>query len=895
MCDPTNKPTTSDRAALHALHALLAAILLVAVSGCEGATGTEGPAGKDGAEGAIGAAGATGQRGPKGDAGKDAIDGKKGDKGETGDKGATGDKGESGDVASAKGKLTGTVLSSLDSKGLSDVTVTAEPGAHTAKTDNQGAFDLGDLAIGAYTVTLAHGGFATQKLTGVGVVALTTTKLTATLLADPTVGAPPTVVVTDQLLAGFSAKVTLAATAADADGDVKDLTYKWQQVVGPTLVVAGADTASLEVTTVALDAQKSVQQARFGVLALQALEVGRAVFEVTVTDKDNHSVKATAMVQALPPTLGLANVPVGLPVYLAGDADQKSWDWQLDSSGVNGTKASLTNEKTRFPSFVADAQGPFKLTETVSGNKITVHAGNWSGVVGAYENCKVCHDGSIAPKVFEQWQVSKHAAAFGKGLDGAKGDSFSTACFECHTVGSSPLTNNGGFDDVNTTTSKWVFTKPAAGTWDKLQTDKKELAKLGGVQCESCHGPQASGGHSKRSPRVSWDAAVCATCHQKAPSYTAPEQWRTSKHANLDRALDMATWERNGKDAADCGRCHSAQGFAMYAEQLAAGNSGVLTQADGAAADETWLRAKGLQLADVQPPTCAACHDPHGNDAPASLRVHDSIKELPNGLANITGAGSGATCMACHNGRLGEHTDFAAAPTKYDAAPPPSETDVLFGFNAWFVPRMTPSVHLAVKDTCAGCHVAGPMAADGGKPASDHTFAIKQGICADCHSANVDGKGLQGAVTAQLNDLAALIGKRVAGEIDKAIKASGKVQVRGWDAKTKLFTSAAGANIELTDAPTAAEPVSIGLQAGWRLKLAKATEIAWTDGSKTTVDVLDVTAADLSAAGKPLMAPDHMLLKAAWNVGTLRADGSGGVHNPAFYQAVIAGTHTAIK
>ena len=88
-----------------------------------------------------------------------------------------------------------------------------------------------------------------------------------------------------------------------------------------------------------------------------------------------------------------------------------------------------------------------------------------------------------------------------------------------------------------------------------------------------------------------------------------------------------------------------------------------------------------------------------------------------------------------------------------------SQTDAMFGFNAYFVNRLNPSPHLAVTDTCAGCHYKVTTASEAtAKQTSNHSFLVDTTLCASCHSANVDGVALQAANQAQLDALRGLVG-----------------------------------------------------------------------------------------------------------------------------------------
>src|SRR6185369_5843618 len=185
--------------------------------------------------------------------------------------------------------------------------------------------------------------------------------------------------------------------------------------------------------------------------------------------------------------------------------------------------------------------------------------------------------------------------------------------------------------------------------------------------------------------------------------------------------------------------------------------------------------------------------------------VYDKVGALPNGLVNISGMGAGMVCATCHNSRNGEHTDYASttantngiptgvlAFTSFSAPHAASQTDAVFGFNAYFVNRVNPSPHLAVADTCAGCHYKVTTASQqAAKETSNHSFAVDNTICSSCHSANVDGVALQASYKMELDGLRTLWASKTTAMIAAAINYAGGtpamvVTVRAYDPVTGL-------------------------------------------------------------------------------------------------------------
>ena len=762
--------------------------------------------------------------------------------------------------------------------------------------------------------------------------------------SDGPTGKPPTVTIAGATqTAGFGAPVTLVGAASDPDSDISKLTYKWLQTAGPTTTLSGATTASLTFTTQTLADAKATVMAliHFGVLPISPDEAGNYSFELDVTDPEGNVGKATASVRSNPPTTGLQNVPIGIRQFLMGNGGtQTTWNWSLDVTGAAGSGAILTGTTTQFPSFIPDVVGSYTLTEAVSTKTLTMVAGNWRGEMLNYPtSCQTCHNDTlkIAPDIFTPWSKTDHAIAVQHKLNGTYSDGvtpltyFPRSCMECHTVGDSPAAVNNGFDDVEKATG-WVMpAKLQPGNWENMVTNYPTLANLAGIQCENCHGPQdgaigfLSTAHTtsgKTTPdkwtRVSFSEGVCASCHQDATHHYKPSQWQTSAHAQRD-LVSNATFESRGTTAAHCGRCHSAQGFAAYSAQLAAGDAGLLHKPDGTAADEAYLRGLGLQISTVEAITCPACHDPHDASNPGQLRLGGNLKDLPNGLTNIVGAGQGATCMACHNTRNAEHDSFIT-PTDFSGPHTPSQTDVLYGFNAYFMPRLNPSPHLSVTDTCAGCHVAIPTATEKAAGQTDnHSFATDDTICASCHSSSTNGEALLSANDAQLDELGIAIGTKALAMIDALYTdtAGDTISVRAYRQATDQYSSAAAttADILLAAAPTAVVLRSaIHGTTSFTLTLATPVSITWVASTSApsvteTLSQIDCQIGGITITGQstppvppattgapvPAILPNSPVAEASWNLQLLSNDGSRGLHNPDFFQDVIVNTLEALQ
>jgi hypothetical protein len=317
----------------------------------------------------------------------------------------------------------------------------------------------------------------------------------------------------------------------------------------------------------------------------------------------------------------------------------------------------------------------------------------------------------------------------------------------------------------------------------------------------------------------------------------------------------------------------------------------------------------GLTAAEIQPVTCAACHDPHGAGTlsgepnTALVRVVDETPLLPSGY-RVVGAGRGALCMTCHNSRNGRHDD-GVVPTSHSTPHHSSQADVLLGQNAYFVTPGLRGSHSFLGDTCATCHMERtPPPADLSYygAGTNHAFAADPHLCTDCHGA-FDGGVIQEAFTGELRGLEGALGASVAGTLDGL----GGILVRAWDPATDLYssTSATESNVTLslgTAAPDcgggqnrvdAARVVESHGQMALELQLACPVEITWTDASVTSTAAVTVELRSLKDGSAAVVyPPDSTLARAAWNYLLLAADGSEGVHNPSFATEVIAATKT---
>jgi hypothetical protein len=945
---------------------LLLALVLAAPlgAGCTGDKGDMGPAGPVGATGPTGPEGATGATGA------------------TGETGATGATGATGEAAPTTGTIQGAVTDAVKGDALAGVTVTAKDAGGatlgTATTDASGNYTLA-VPLGTIYVSFEKQYYTSPSAMMIGALAGQSVTINTTL-AEAATGKPSVSVAAGAYTYGYGNQVTLTATGADPNGDT--LTYTWKNTTpsDPQVgsVTGNGTTATLTLPTLAeamaakADASNPVNpgqflsgyvlQDRFEIVPVTPDTRGRATVSVTVADGRGQTATASINVDSTNVQQGHGNVALNTRVYLNSGKDTgNTWAMTVPSgtAALKGLGGADPGDTDRVVTFVPDQLG--KYTVTCNGVAHDIYVGNWVGVVesgsetatGAVTNptpssCQSdCHNGTNAPNKFTDWQATGHATIFANGIIGGSGTS-SASCLECHTVGYDPQVVNNGFDDVAKTNSwTWPSTR-VAGNWTGMFADNasKAVAKLSNIQCESCHGPQGAGhkltasqGHPFNNPRISYSAEVCGTCHGRT-SHHLYSEWSVSGHASRELALGEGVEEDSdqvcGTDTTktilrdSCGRCHSAQGYTIYADNLmkAIPEPGNIDVAGAGGCEVT--------AANVEPITCTACHDPHGNGNPNQLRVFDSVAMLPAGFG-VMGAGKGATCVACHNSRRGMQGSSATATYLHEDGetynggyPEGSSTqgfstahgsaqgDLFWGHNAYYMGESTPAIskHAYVENTCVGCHMENNPNTylSHGSPANQgHRFgfgtADVNALCSKCHGEDFKAEGVQTAVKALHAQTGIAMGAGMLTSLQALAVSNaalyGNVQMRVYDPATGDRSGSAG-DVIATNTISKIEFVMwqspTSSSASERIKVTFAspqtfTGFPTTNGTAsralpyvytTTSDFKDgrATAADRLV----LVKYSTEMAKAYWNWTLVRIDGSWGIHNPGFATDLLRAT-----
>lgn len=832
--------------------------------------------------------------------------------------------GDTGPAGSSSGTVSGTVTNSISGSPVAGVAVTTSPsvqGVSNITTDANGNYSV-TLPNGNYTLSFTKTNFTTQTTSTFAVVATQTT--TKDIVLVP-VGSAVVNAGADKTGQAFGASVPLSASIEVYDPSLTGTpTYAWTQTAGPTATITGANTATPTVTLASRNAYKDYLVQKAGVrqgestdfapldrlmvqpLTPLAVEEGdEATFKVTATIGSSSFTDTVNVIvtQSFAPATGLRDVPIGLPVLLHGK-NQASYSWSITAQPA-GSSATLNDATSQNPDFTPDVAGKYTITEATGGS-LDIYGGTWRGVILASGNpddtCTACHNGTTAPDEFTPWFASGHAEIMKQLINDPAGHWSITSCAVCHTVGYNQIANtvsNGGWDEVEAAEG-FTFTQ-GPNAWANTLANYPNTARLGNIQCENCHGPQSGGGaHTLESPRISISGSLCGTCHGEPLRHARFQQWAESDHGNYALAMEEGIDEDTGAVRTTCGGCHSGQGFLQWYKQLAnvGGGRGVGSRTLDAT---SVANLAGVTVDNVEPQTCAVCHDPHaegtmsGEPNNATVRVTDNTSLLPGGFI-ATGVGRGAQCITCHNSRNGEKTSGDGNPTLHEdgdvnfgtytayttvtvgpfpgehyayAAPhEAAQGDVLMGRNAYFVNGLR-SKHSFLADTCATCHMEvtpPPAELSYNLSGTNHTFEASTTICSQCHG-GIDFANMESSFDARLADLAA--------EITSAV-------------------------YKLKNGAASTPPATFVLSFGRRLQYSE-------DGGTTYANVGSTYDSDTGArtdgyltgvAAGGTVADDgynDVIAKANWNYSLVSAGAADGVHNPTFTFDVLDRTISQLQ
>jgi hypothetical protein len=653
--------------------------------------------------------------------------------------------------------------------------------------------------------------------------------------------------------------------------------------------------------------------------------------KVVVTVDGKQYTATTSIVATIPavPSTGLQSVPTGQPAVLQGQypfkkadgtylfAQKATWSWTV--TGPSGA-VTLNDANTAYPDFTPTAAGKYDVSEGGTA-RFSVYAGAWvSAMAGPgtpNTTCTTCHDGGIAPDKFTPWKMSGHKNVLFAGISEALPDGhYSASCTGCHSVGIG-LSGAAGYleaaatDKVDYSTLQGD-TNVESDFWAKYPN----AAKLAGVQCENCHGPQSqqhklSDGAKPiaANARVSYSANTCATCHARAPKHGRFPQWAQSGHASY--ATVTFNSNTDGTLSNGCACCHTAQGFKGYRKALKTANGD----------RSLTVLPTDLNLTNAEPVTCVACHDTH-DEGDMSKAEWSNLSDvgptagttymLPSGFA-AAGVGKGALCITCHNSRQGisggapylhedGDTKFGTLAS-YGAPHEACQGDVLLGRNGYWLGAglynspQTRSKHSYITDTCVTCHMElttlDPALSEPGQ--TRHDFKATTDVCNKCHTA-YSTESVQAVFDAKLSDVKKAVGQAIlrlkyndvipVGTTAVLVaNRSGMVDVTAAGVTRRWFISdRAGQDAFLFDPNNGGALVQ-----GCTLQTGK-TDVADCLGFlKAAPGVTAITAATqdgtVSATGF-----NGVVAKALWNAVLVQDDASRGVHNPTFGFQVMDAT-----
>lgn len=456
-----------------------------------------------------------------------------------------------------------------------------------------------------------------------------------------------------------------------------------------------------------------------------------------------------------------------------------------------------------------------------------------SGFLGYYTaseqltTCGNCHVGTHS-----QWKnTSGHSGAWAALV--AIGQEDNTACQACHGVSEygNAATAPSGINVVN----------------DAAYQD---------VQCENCHGagfdhvqepdnrdnwpiPRADVTNGAGGARVLDTDASCASCHGSShgPRSLAGD-WLISGHAAENE---------HPQENPSCAGCHEGK---TIIERFS-GQTSNYVERDVAAGEHHFLEIG-----------CTSCHDPHGSPNPAMLRAPIDVPNLQTNL-----------CMSCHN----RGTVPSASFSNSSRGPHAAQGPIVIGLGAGYSPAgfafdtvQAYGTHASGANPrlCAGCHVNSFTADDNGVTVeySGHEFLAVP--CVDASGAISDNQDC--GFGAAERSWAACTAAGCHGDATVAstalINQMGTIQ----DLVDIIWINNDG---NAPDDPSADWPKVSAGDGGYL------GEIFATDPTQFT-------------AGAPLTPAEGAKFNAMMLAEDLydHNDGSHGVHNPFYYEALLAAT-----
>ncbi len=319
--------------------------------------------------------------------------------------------------------------------------------------------------------------------------------------------------------------------------------------------------------------------------------------------------------------------------------------------------------------------------------------------------CRGCH-----PTAHDGWAETIHAGALGTLK--AIGQANNPTCLPCHSVG---YGLPGGFVSEATT------------------------PRLGGVQCENCHGP--SGNHVSdpgdltARPVISLSGTLCGGCHNGFHHPTFDE-WLTAGHAAVNASLTGASGFLNPNVTAAearmraCGSCHGGA-VRMAMMEGAEDNIALPPMPSGDVAAKTGI-------------TCSVCHTAHEKTEYGSQLRNPTYST--NFFSYYTATNTNFTlqydekvqiCAQCHNQRGADWSGTSRPPhhsPQYNNLMGNYGDPQIAGLDLSASPQ---SSHRDMAKQCTHCHTHGHASENPSEEDpiyTGHSFKPLPENCVPCHT-----------------------------------------------------------------------------------------------------------------------------------------------------------------
>ena len=336
------------------------------------------------------------------------------------------------------------------------------------------------------------------------------------------------------------------------------------------------------------------------------------------------------------------------------------------------------------------------------GNQTTAEAGTFgtdsTGVkfVGA-GICIGCHqDFTWSAEAVQAYLGSKHVM-HSTHINAASGDT----CLGCHDPIGDSKTIEPYFQDFLVANPELLAAYVKANGEGPIPA-----TGLAAIGCENCHG--AGGQHYGIGPipTATPDYNACGQCHNANFDHNSHhpyadnivENYKMSGHINSIETAHGTPAELRAR----CARCHSDEGFRLYAPETVGLDSDGLKAA---------LDSKA-PLTNVSPVQCRTCHDPHSGELRANAtttNVDDDGDAATPRVAKVSFSASFNLCISCHMNFLTATWDQPAGKFTYRQTAGKVLQHSGAGTQGHFDDPATPEVegfniNAADENACLNCH-----------------------------------------------------------------------------------------------------------------------------------------------------------------------------------------------